>query len=126
MLQSKQVAARKPLPEPITAVNPVEVYGEYVVPAGGIPVNSIIEMVGIPAYTVPSGWKLVCDDLDSNGAPAITLTEAVQAPAGHLPQPPDTRQWLADLKRSYTTHEQHSLHSNTGTSSSLPTRQCPC
>jgi len=44
------------------------------------------------------------------------LTEAVQAPAGHLPQPPDTRQWLADLKRSYTTHEQHSLHSNTGMS----------
>lgn len=74
MLQSKQVAARKPLPEPITAVNPVEVYGEYVVPAGGIPLNSIIEMVGIPAYTIPTGWKLVCDDLDSAGSPAITLT----------------------------------------------------
>ena len=41
-----------------------------------------------------------------------TLSEAVQAPAGQLPPRPDTRQWLADLKRSYTTHEQHALHSH--------------
>ena len=40
------------------------------------------------------------------------LNEAVQAPAGQLPPKPDTRQWLADLKRSYTTHEQHALHSH--------------
>jgi hypothetical protein len=74
MYQSKQVAARKPLPEPTSAVNPVEVYGEIVVPAGGFPANSIIEMVGIPAYCIPTGWKLVCDSLDSGATPAIKLT----------------------------------------------------
>lgn len=74
MYQSKQVAAKKPLPEPTSAVHPVVVYGEIVVPAGGFPLNSIIEMVGVPAGTVPVDWKVVCEDLDSNGAPAIAFS----------------------------------------------------
>lgn len=73
MFQSKQVAARKPLPEPTSAVHPVTVYGEFVVPAA-LPLNSIIEMVGIPAGTVPVSWKIVCDDCDSNGAPTMTIS----------------------------------------------------
>ncbi|MBP7582083.1 MAG: hypothetical protein KA757_13840, partial [Vogesella sp.] len=40
-----------------------------------------------------------------------TLNDAVQAPGGQLPPVPDTRKWLAELKKTYTTHEQHSLHS---------------
>lgn len=72
MLQSKQVAARKPLPEPTSAVHPVEVYGEILQPAGGFLLNQVIEMCGIPAGTVPTAYKIVCDDLDS--ATGITFT----------------------------------------------------
>ena len=39
-----------------------------------------------------------------------TLGQAMAAPEGQLPPPPDTRSWLAELKKTYTTHEQHSLH----------------
>jgi len=40
-----------------------------------------------------------------------TLGSALAAPQDQPPPPPDTQGWLANLKRSYTTHEQHSLHS---------------
>jgi methyl-accepting chemotaxis protein len=40
-----------------------------------------------------------------------TLGSALAAPHDQPPPPPDTQGWLANLKRTYTTHEQHSLHS---------------
>lgn len=72
MLQAKQVAARQSVPEPRDGVTPVVVVGEYVVGAT-LPINSIIEMGAIPAGTFITGYKLVCDDVDSGGSPAVTF-----------------------------------------------------
>jgi hypothetical protein len=69
--QAKQVAAKKPLAEPTSAVHPVVLVGEFIVPAG-LAVNDVIEMAGIPAYTVPCRQpQLMFDDCDSNGTPTI-------------------------------------------------------
>lgn len=76
MLQSKQVAGKFPLPEPTAGVHPVVCIGEYIVGAT-LPVNSVIEMTGIPAGTVPVDFKVVTDDLDSNGTPTIAFSAGV-------------------------------------------------
>lgn len=76
MLQSKQVAAKMPLPEATSAVHAVTCVGEYVTGAA-LPLNSVIEMTGIPAGHVPVDFKIVTDDLDSNGTPTIQFTAGV-------------------------------------------------
>lgn len=76
MLQSKQVAAKMPLPEPISGVHPVVCVGEYVV-GSSLPVNSIIEMTGIPPGTFPVDVKVVGDDCDSNGTPTIAFSAGI-------------------------------------------------
>lgn len=72
MLQAKQVASKLPLPEPISAVHPVVVIGEFLTPAA-LPVNTVIEMAGIPADTVPVDYVFVCEDSDSGGSPTLAL-----------------------------------------------------
>ena len=39
------------------------------------------------------------------------LSQALGQPDERLPEPADIQIWLANLKKTYTTHEQHSLHS---------------
>jgi hypothetical protein len=77
LLQSKQVAARLPLPEATSASHPVMVIGEFVVPAG-LALNDVIEMGGIPAFHFPSGPPtFVFDDVDSNGTPLISFDAGI-------------------------------------------------
>lgn len=76
MLQAKNVAARTPLPEPTGGVSPIVVVGEYITGAT-LPVNSVIEMGGIPADTVPVDVIIVGQDCDSNGTPLISFDAGV-------------------------------------------------
>lgn len=72
MLQAKQVATRDPLPEATGGVEPVVVMGEYIVTSAFV-LNAVVEMLGIPADTVPVDYILVAEDCDSNGTPLITV-----------------------------------------------------
>lgn len=69
--QSVQVAQNLPA---ISAdgYEPITLVGDYVTVAGII-INDVIEMVILPAGYVPVDAILATEDLDSNGAPAITL-----------------------------------------------------
>lgn len=73
--QATQVASKQP---PISAdgYEPVTLMGEYVVEAGLV-INDVIEMVILPGGYVPIDQVLATDDLDSNGAPTITLDSGV-------------------------------------------------
>lgn len=72
MLQAKQVATRDPLPEATGGVEPVVVMGEYITTSAFV-LNAVVEMVGIPADTVPVDYVVVAQDCDSNGTPLITI-----------------------------------------------------
>jgi hypothetical protein len=50
----------------------IPLVGDYTVPAGVV-INDVIEMVNLPAGYVPVDAILATEDLDSGGAPAITL-----------------------------------------------------
>ena len=47
LVQSKQIVSRMPVPSLDQANEPVYIYGEYVVPAGGLAINDVIEMGGV-------------------------------------------------------------------------------
>lgn len=70
--QSKQVAAKLPLTESDGAGDPVEYYGEFIVPAG-LANGDVIELCGVPAYHVPVNIVLLTDQVDSNGSPTMTV-----------------------------------------------------
>lgn len=50
--------------------------GEFVTVAG-LTANDVIEMVAIPAGTVPIDVTIACEDLDTGGTPAIVLDVGV-------------------------------------------------
>ena len=70
--QSKQVKANKAIPASRDGVAVVAITGEFVVPAG-LALNDVIELGGIPAGHVPVDLVVNLPDMDSNGAPTITL-----------------------------------------------------
>ena len=76
LFQSKQVKAGVPALSPTEASCPVAIVGEFVTVAGPT-ANDVIEMVAIPAGTVPIDVTVACEDLDSGGTPAIVLDVGV-------------------------------------------------
>jgi len=46
---------------------------EYALPAGALSVGDIIELAVLPAFNTVTDAILICDDLDSNGAPTIAF-----------------------------------------------------
>lgn len=48
LFQSRQVRARDPIPSIPAAAQVVPIQAEFVVPAGGIAVNDVVEMHGVP------------------------------------------------------------------------------
>ena len=76
LYQSKQVKAGVPALSPTEASCPVAVVGEFVTVAG-LTSNDVIEMVAIPAGTVPIDVSIACEDLDTSGTPAIVLDVGV-------------------------------------------------
>lgn len=69
--QSTQVTNKEPVPS-AAGNEPVILIGDYTVPAG-LALNDVIEMVVLPAGYVPVDEIVATDDIDSNGAPTITL-----------------------------------------------------
>lgn len=63
--QSKRVAARMPATESDGAGELVCQVGEYVIPAGGVALNDVIEMVVLPAHHILLDVMVYLDDLDS-------------------------------------------------------------
>jgi len=47
LVQSKQIVSRMPVPSLDEANEPIYIFGEYVVPAGGLAINDVIEMGGV-------------------------------------------------------------------------------
>lgn len=76
LYQSKQVKAGVPALSPTEASCPVAVVGEFVTVAG-LTANDVIEMVAVPAGTVPIDVTIACEDLDTGGTPAIVLDVGV-------------------------------------------------
>lgn len=76
LFQSKQVKAGVPALSPTEASCLVAIVGEFVT-AAGLTANDVIEMVAIPAGTVPIDVTVACEDLDSGGTPAIVLDVGV-------------------------------------------------
>lgn len=76
LYQSKQVKAGVSALSPTEASCPVAVVGEFVTVAG-LTANDVIEMVAIPAGTVPIDVTIACEDLDTGGTPAIVLDVGV-------------------------------------------------
>ena len=72
LFKSKQVAAGRPAVSAMDAASPIVVVGEYLT-AAGLTAADVIEMVAFPANTVPVDVTVVCEDLDTGGAPAITF-----------------------------------------------------
>lgn len=77
-LKSKQVAAGMPALNPDDASCPVAAVGEYVTTAT-LAAGDIIEMIALPANTVPSLVVLAAEDLDTNGTPTIALDVGVMS-----------------------------------------------
>jgi hypothetical protein len=72
LFQSKQVAAKNPVPTSLDGVAAVAITAEFVVPAG-LAANDIIEMFALPAGHVPIDLIVNLPDMDTNGTPTITL-----------------------------------------------------
>lgn len=77
LVQSKQIAAGYPVPTPNDAVELMAIVGEYTVPAGGRPVNDVIEMGALPAGCIP------VDLLVSNTAAGASATADVGLLSGN-------------------------------------------
>lgn len=60
-----------------SAADSVVAVAEHVVVAGAFALNDVVEMLAIPAGHVPTSLKVVSDQIDSNGAPTLTLTFGV-------------------------------------------------
>jgi hypothetical protein len=69
--QSTQVTNKEPAPSSM-GNEPVLLVGDYTV-AAGLAANDVIEMVVLPAGYVPVDQIVATEDLDSNGAPTVTL-----------------------------------------------------
>jgi hypothetical protein len=76
LYQSKQVKAGVPALSATEASCPLAVVGEFLTVAG-LTANDVIEMVALPAGTVPIDVAIACEDLDTGGTPAIVLDVGV-------------------------------------------------
>jgi hypothetical protein len=78
--QAKQIVQKLPA---ISAggYEPIAIVGDYVTVAG-LAADDVIEMCILPAGYVPIDAILVTDDLDSNGAPTVTLDCGVLSGTG--------------------------------------------
>ena len=72
LFQSKQIAAKKQCITPDGDGDAMAYLAEFVVPTG-LANGDIIEMAGLPAGNVPTGMKLACAAMDSNGTPTIVF-----------------------------------------------------
>lgn len=63
LYQATQVAARAPLINADAAADLVPMFGDFTVPAGGLAVNDVIEMTGVPAGYVPVDVIVDHDDM---------------------------------------------------------------
>lgn len=71
--KSAQVAKRVAAPAPLDAASTIPVFGEFTTVAGQFAAADVLEVIPWPAGTVPVMLKAMVADLDSNGAPAVTL-----------------------------------------------------
>lgn len=69
--QATQVVNKTPVIS-ANGFEPIAIVGDFTVPAT-LPLNDVVEMVILPAGYVPIDAILATEDLDSGGAPAITL-----------------------------------------------------
>ena len=69
--QANQVVNKTPVIS-ANGFEPIAIVGDFTVPAT-LPLNDVVEMVILPAGYVPIDAILATEDLDSGGAPAITL-----------------------------------------------------
>lgn len=53
LYQAKQIKAGYPLPAPDNALNAIPMISEFIVPAGGLQINDVIEMGGLPNNCIP-------------------------------------------------------------------------
>lgn len=71
--KSTQVVKRVPCPSGMDAASAIPVYAEFTTVAGQFGAADVIDMIPWPAGTLPVMLKAMVADLDSNGAPAVTL-----------------------------------------------------
>ena len=71
--KSAQVAQRVPAVGAMDRSSAVPVLAEFTTVAGQFAAADVIEMIPFPAGTVPVMLRAQVADLDSNGAPAVTL-----------------------------------------------------
>lgn len=71
--QSRQILAGYPVLNALSAEDEVTQISDFLVPAAGLGAGDIIEMGGMAEGMVFTSFKLVTEDLDSNGSPAVTL-----------------------------------------------------
>lgn len=76
--QSVQMANRTPAPSVMDATGVFHVTGEFAVVAGMV-INDIVEMAILPANAEVIEAILAAEDLDSNGAPTVTLDAGVMS-----------------------------------------------
>lgn len=69
---SKRVASRAALPESDHANDPCTYIAEFLIVAGMVS-GDVIEMAGVPANHVVDSVSIMCDQIDSNGSPTLTL-----------------------------------------------------
>lgn len=74
--QALEVTANQQPFSPDDASCMLVIGGEFIVPAG-LALNDVIEFGALPAFTVPTDLIMVCEDLDTGGAAAISLDAGI-------------------------------------------------
>lgn len=93
LLQSKHATGLKPIPSMMSALVAGLLY-EYTT-VGALAIGDIIEMGDIEPGVDPVDVALITDDLDTNGAPTITLTVGVLNAAKTDIDAAATSTWIA-------------------------------
>lgn len=75
--QSRQILAGVPTLNARGAEDEVVQISDYLVPAAGLALNEVIEMGGMGEGMIFTGVKVVVEDLDSGGSPAVTLDAGI-------------------------------------------------
>ncbi len=75
--QSRQILAGYPVLNALDAVSGVRIVSDYLVPTGGLAAGDIIEMCGLAEGLIVNDVTLICEDLDSNGSPTVTIDVGV-------------------------------------------------
>lgn len=91
--KSKAAQGKKPVASLLSALVAGILY-EYTTEAN-LAAGDIINMGPVEADVVPGDCKLITDDLDSNGAPTITLTVGILNAAGTDIDAAATSTWIA-------------------------------